>query len=237
MRFKKTDSYHEKRAHFVKFIYEHTFAGNKLPKEAEIASLLGVSLGQVRELLRYMESKGDITKKRATGNFINYSSIDAKQRIDCNEDFMELISETGRKPSLIKRPRQNVSDKYEAFIQTYYPASKIDEFTRLDNVYLGDDQPLVYAMFFFPSNISMADEVVREEKEVYWDYYKAAYHHSLIQFEVGLADDKIAEELLLAPKTPILIWSEAHYDSYDALICVSKSYFQPDVMHFTMVRK
>jgi len=233
------DSYRSKREQFIAFIRQHTFAGNKLPKEAEIARITGMSLGSTRELLRYMESKGDITKKPAYGNFINYSSIKAKLRIDCNEDFLDLIAETGRKPGLRKGDVCPVDPSQEAFVRTHFLEKMKDslDLVQMDMTYCGDTQPLVYALFFFPGNTSLVSSEKTEGPERYWDYYKRYYHHSLIELVPAVCDETIARQLGLPAGTPLLVFSEIHYDGYDEIICVSKSYFEPQVMKLTMVRK
>jgi DNA-binding GntR family transcriptional regulator len=54
---------------------------------------------------------------------------------------------------------------------------------------------------------------------------------------VGAVSEMLTEFLKLPVGLPIQMWNEVHYNKYDELLCCSYSYFNPEIMEMSMVRK
>jgi GntR family transcriptional regulator len=68
---------------------------DKLPPEAELASMIGVNRSALREALSNLESDGFITRKRGIGTVINKQVVRTTSRLDLENDFEFMVEEEG----------------------------------------------------------------------------------------------------------------------------------------------
>jgi len=229
------NSYTQKRRVFFGYISSHTFPGRKLPNESELAKTLSMSLGTVRELLREMELTGTITKMKGKGNFLNASAQSVKMRIDITKDFSSLIEEKGYEVSF--EPdihREEMPPELLELGQKFFPGPvNGGQYLALGNSYFADGNPAIYSVFIVPGDPAGEEAGAG----MFWEKYLQEFEHSVILLEVGHATGCIRERLKLPENTPIQMWNEVHFNKYDELLCCSYSYFHPEIMQMSMVRK
>ncbi len=232
-------SYKIKRRKFLNFINGKTFPGRKLPNESDLAKILEMSLGTVREILREMEMTGSITKMKGKGNFLNTSTKNIKMRIDLTKDFTDLIEERGYEVSFETFAIKGKADSRlvrlgEKFFPELLPE---DKYRLIGNLYYADDTPAVFSVFMVPSDLPEATQSDKEFISSYWEEYIQSFNHAVIKLEVGLVPEMAVPHMKLPGDLPIQMWNEVHYNKYDELICCSYSYFNPEIMEMSMVRK
>jgi DNA-binding GntR family transcriptional regulator len=232
-------SYKIKRKKFLNYINSKTFPGRKLPNESDLAKILGMSLGTIREILRELEMTGTVTKMKGKGNFLNASSQSMKMRIDLVKEFSELIEGKGFEVSFETFAFRGKEDsRLMKLGAKFFPELMTTEDYRLiGNVYFADLTPAVLSVFLVPVELMQADMTEKEFVSSYWEEYIQTFDHAGIKWEVGVVSEMLTEFLKLPIGLPIQMWNEIHYNKYDELICCSYSYFNPEIMEMSMVRK
>lgn len=76
------------------------FPGGRLPPEAELAVLLGVSRTTVRGALHTLEADGLISRRRGRGTFVNSHVLRSTMRLNRLVPFTVLIAQCGHEPSV-----------------------------------------------------------------------------------------------------------------------------------------
>ena len=74
---------------------------DRLPRETELAELLGISRTQLRDTLSELEREGYITRRHGVGTCINRHVLAVKNRMDIEAEFFEIIRSCGYTPNVI----------------------------------------------------------------------------------------------------------------------------------------
>lgn len=232
-------SYKLKRKKFLEYINSRTFPGRKLPNESDLAKILEMSLGTVREILREMEMNGTVTKMKGKGNFLNSSTRDIKMRIDLIKDFTDLIEEKGYQVNLETfLVKDEKDERLMALGEKYFPKLiKSGQFRLIANVYYADATPAVVGLFMVPAYPDFSELTDQEFVSKFWDGYIVEFNHAVIHWEVGSLPKTVSSYLEQPEGRCVQMWSEIHYNKYDELLCCSYSYFNPEIMEMAMIRK
>ena len=65
---------------------------DRLPRETELAELLGISRTQLRDTLSELEREGYITRRHGVGTCINRHVLAVKNRMDIEAEFSKLYA-------------------------------------------------------------------------------------------------------------------------------------------------
>lgn len=235
--------YFKVREDLIELISKEKMAGNRLPSEAQLARELAVSRGTVREVLQTLDKQGIISKKHGQGNFIHLSALDTKMRIDIIQDFNDLIASSGRKArmeTLADSGETPIDDAFFKRMQEMMEIESRQDLLLLQSLYYADDLPAIYSQVYLPRSIILEDP--REEKDHDFfhfleEYCEESVDQTIIKFFPKASSPFISSVLDMEEGTPYIEWEEYYYNVYDEVISAASTYFNPQVMEFTMLRK
>jgi GntR family transcriptional regulator len=76
------------------------FPGGRLPPEAELSELVGVSRTTLRAALTSLEADGVVSRRRGRGTFVNAHLLRSTMRLNRLIPFTALIAQCGHEPSV-----------------------------------------------------------------------------------------------------------------------------------------
>lgn len=229
------------RNNLLAFIKQQKLAGNKLPSEEELADLLKVSRGTVREILRSLNREGLVSTKHGYGNFIHASALNAKMRIDQLHDFFSLIKDGGYDVAVkvITAGTHIVSN--DDSLSKPLCLKENEKVFYLECLYYADAKPAIFCKMLIPQNICLHEPGREESARSVYEFVKIncvqEIEHTLIWFKPIVADEALAGCLQIPVGSPLMAWEEVYYNFFDEPICTSTSFFQPELMKVCMLRK
>ncbi|MGI8801025.1 MAG: GntR family transcriptional regulator [Solirubrobacteraceae bacterium] len=87
-------------------IEDDAFPGGRLPPEAELAGMLGVSRTTLRGALHTLEVDGMISRRRGRGTFVNSRLLRSTMRLNRLVPFTTLIAQCGHEPSVDRQTQR-----------------------------------------------------------------------------------------------------------------------------------
>jgi GntR family transcriptional regulator len=217
-------------------------AEGRLPTEADIAAMFGVSRGTVRSAVGALATRGLVVRRQGMGTFLKRLPH-LRNPIDEAIDFCEVIARNGRKPgrrflkASIETPDKAICD---ALGQADQPALV------RHTVFTADDDPVIYCVNTFPLSVvplPLAQRVVADPalSEPLYDFLEAEsgerleYHRSTIW--PALATDCNLLEPVCHPLAPVIVIDEIGYSATGRPIVHSREVYPDAFMRFEMIRR
>jgi GntR family transcriptional regulator len=217
-------------------------ADGRLPTEADIAEMFGVSRGTVRSAVGALATRGLVVRKQGMGTFLKRVPH-LHNPIDEAIDFCEVIARNGRKPgqrflkAAIETPDALIG---EALEQPGQPALV------RHTVFTADGDPVIYCVNTFPLSVvrsELAERVVADPQlsEPLYDFLEAEcgerleYHRSTIW--PALAADCNLLEPVGHPLAPVIVIDEIGYSAAGRPIVHSREVYPDAFMRFEMIRR
>ena len=133
----------------------------KLPPELEIAEFLDVSRSIIRDSLSALEREGFISRKQGVGTIINRHVLAVVTRMDLEEEFFEMISNTGKAPGLMALSvSYGFADETLAQKLRIRPNTDVIHVTR---VISADGQPAIYCIDSFAKSLIVEENFEEQD--------------------------------------------------------------------------
>jgi GntR family transcriptional regulator len=204
----------------------------RLPTEAELCVEYNVSRVTVRQALSELMKDGLIYRDRGRGTFVTEGAELKRPELRGSIDNLIEAAEGTRIKVL----------SYEEIlpppeIAKIFQIRKTEKVFRLNLVRFVAKGPLGYSLLYFPSSLGriVSRNDLNETTEIITfveEKLKAKAHRAKQVFDVGVADKALAENLLVKPKTPLLIIRRSYYTRTGSLMFVAVSYFRPDLYKY-----
>ena len=213
----------------------------KLPREDELAKILGVSRTSLRDALSLMETELFITRRRGIGTIINYDIVNLKTRLDIEAEFYNFITEAGYKPSTQSIRIEHIKAPETMAEKLQIPAGS--SIISVEKVMAGDEIPLIVCKNCIPEKI--IDKKEYSEKDFNQPIFgfletfcNLHIHHEISNITSVIFNDRILE-LFGIEKRPTagLYLNEVAYDIENKPIMWSEEYHRTDKINHTLVRK
>ena len=234
-------AFQQAKNELLTLIKQQKLAGNKLPSEEELAGLLKISRGTIREILRSLHKEGLISKRHGFGNFIHTSALEAKMRIDQLHDFYSLIKDGGYDVAVKVIRNEKLFAGMNRNLAKLLGLKVNEEAYYLECLYFADTLPAIFCQMLIPQKVCLTDPSSQKTVKNIYEFINLScaqeVEHTLIWFQPVLCDEKLAGLLQVPIGSPILAWEEVYYNFFDEPVCSSKSYFQPEQMRICMLRK
>lgn len=236
----KNDESKSVKKQLLKEMKEGIYADyERLPRETVLAESLGISRTQLRDVLAALETEGFVTRRQGIGTVINRHVLQAKNRMDIETEFLDIIRQNGHEPSV-------------AFLQVSEGAADEEAAERLR---IETGMPIICIRLLCSANGEPAiySEDILDRGLLKREYEKTGFQGSVFEFleqfcdlepymdlsEIHpvLTDEKLSELLQLPAGTPLLHIREVDYDIDGDPIFYSRQYFVDTYFQHTILRK
>ncbi|MBQ3257074.1 MAG: GntR family transcriptional regulator [Oscillospiraceae bacterium] len=212
---------------------------DRLPRETELAELLGISRTQLRDTLSELEREGYITRRHGVGTCINRHVLAVKNRMDIEAEFFEIIRSCGYTPDvIIETMEEGTADEEEAEKLGVSVGSPV---LRRYNVCTADGVPAIWwkdvlnrALVKKPFDRSDMRRLIFEFLQ---EFCGVSAYMDLTELHPVIADEAAAASLQVPVGTPLLNMKETDFDIEGNPIFYSDQYFVDGILSHTVLRK
>ena len=213
---------------------------SKLPPELEIAAYLGVSRSIIRDSLSALEREGFISRKQGVGTIINRHVLAVVTRMDLEEEFLDMISNTG------KVPRQRdltvsygLADEDLAKKLRIPPDTEVIHVTR---VITADEQPAIYCIDSFAKSLIIDNDFDEEDlRKPIFDFLKnkcnTEVFMDLTEVKALPAEKEVASCFQVPSGTPLIFMDEVGYNFKGVPVLHSSEYYNNGIITHMVLRK
>ena len=183
---------------------------DQLPRESELAKVMGISRTQLRDILAVLECEGFITRRHGVGTLINRHVLQLPTRIDMEQEFMDMIHASGYTPSVL-------SVTAEECAATADEAKKLGlqegtKLMRCNKLCAANKHPAIYCEDMFDAALLQNAPTEKELRvpifQLLQEKCRLNCFMDIARLLPVVADEKIAQILNIAPGTPLLYRSE-----------------------------
>jgi GntR family transcriptional regulator len=213
--------------------------GSKLPTEAELCEMLGVSRTVVREALRVLEDDGLVSRRHGIGTFVRNHPI--LKNLNFNFGITEMIESAGLGPGTSYLTIQKEIADQEKAEQLHVSIGT--SLITLERVRTADGRPVVYSLDTLTESLfQRADfDPQRLLTESIYNMLQTSLG-KVIEYGIArllpvLAPDHVADKLHLAPNALTLYIVQTDYSIDDEPLVYSREYHLPDAFDFVIWRR
>jgi GntR family transcriptional regulator len=212
---------------------------NRLPPEAELAVILGVSRTVIRDVLADLESKGFISRRRGIGTIINTHVLEAGARLDIDQEILEVLAQKGYKPSVGNIHFEKISA--DENIAARLKVDPGEEILQVESVINADGLPAVHITDMLPLRIIQVSYEVQDFERSIFDFMKEKcseqIESDLSHVKPVNANAKLAEIFQVEIGRALLFLDEVGYTASNVPVLLSQEYFHPAIFDFSVFRR
>lgn len=210
-----------------------------LPRESELAKVMGISRTQLRDILAVLECEGFITRRHGVGTIINRHVLKVPNRIDMEQEFLEMIHAGGYTPSV-------------AFVQTSESPATAEEaeclalpegtvLMRCKKLCTADKKPAIYCEDMFDRSLLKSEPEPQDFRapvfQLLQNKCRLNCYMDMARLRPIVADEALAEIFHIEKGTPLLYVQEVDFDVDGNPILFSRQYFFGDYVQHNILRK
>lgn len=212
---------------------------SKLPSEAEIGNILGVSRTTIREALRVLEERGSIVRRRGLGTFVVRHPI--IKDLSFNFGITEMIKSVGHQPgtkyhNVFNQPANSaISEAFGIPLGT--------DVIVIERVRTDEGRPIVWSINTVPKELVTEEKLKQFEIQTQsiYDFYatilKVFVTRGIAELAPVVANTTIASRLDIPRGTPIMQIKQIDYDINDQPVMHSIDHYTTDPYKFVINRK
>ncbi len=211
--------------------------GEKLPAEPELAEMLGVSRGTLREAVRALELEGRVTHRRGVGTFVASLPF-LRNNLDSNFGVTQLIESMGLRPGIrwmdVRRETAGQA------VASRLGIDPIDPVVIVERVRTADDKPVVYSVDIMPGRIAQSPVDLGGQQSIYGylrDRCGLTVQYGVARLAPAVADRRIARLLGVRTGSLLLVIDQVDYTADGRPVLYSLEYHLSDAFEVTVFRK
>ena len=210
-----------------------------LPRESELAKVMGISRTQLRDILAVLECEGFITRRHGVGTLINRHVLQLPVRIDMEQEFMDMIYAGGFTPSVaFVTSEESPATAEEAKKLNLPDGTKL---MRVNKLCTANKNPAIYCEDMFDASLLATPASEQNLRAPVFQLLQEKCRLNCFMDVAKLlpvvADEHMAEILKMAPGTPLLYIEEVDYDVDGNPILYSRQYFVSGYFDYNILRK
>lgn len=213
----------------------------KLPREDELAKILGASRTALRDALSLLETELFITRRRGIGTVINYDIVNLKNRLDIEAEFYNFIMNAGYHPSIKSIRVERIKATKEMAEKLGIPMNSF--VLDIEKILAGDNTPLIICRNCLPEEKIINKDYKKEDlSQPIFGFLKEFcglhIHHEISNICSVIFDKELVKKFELTEE-PLsgLYFNEVAYDIDNQPIMWSEEYHRTDKIRHTLVRK
>ena len=218
---------------------------NKLPREEELCTLLGVSRITLRSVLEELSAEGVISRRQGKGTFVNMHSMDIKVSFNPVMHFSDMIRNSGYTPRIrILQYTMESAGEPEA------EALKIESGEMVlvcEKVFYADDKICAYTKDYVPAKM-----IPQERLKAVKDYEDSLFRFLAEQCGIQIVSDRVEIDVIetadvpalkrqldkehMAQK-PYLLLRGVNFDADERRIMYALEYIDTGIIRFNQIRR
>jgi GntR family transcriptional regulator len=214
-------------------------ASERLPRETELAEMLGISRTQLRDTLSELEREGYITRRHGVGTIINRHVLQVSNRMDIETEFCDIVRSCGCTPAV-----RVVWVKEAAANSRVAAKLGIPEGSTVlckCSVCLADGVPAICWVDVLDKALVKHPYTPEDFGGVIFDFLhrfcEVSAYMDLTELRAVAANEAVATCLGVPAGTPLLNMEEVDFDIEGKPIFYSDQYFVDGPIHHTVLRK
>ena len=212
---------------------------DRLPRETELAELLGISRTQLRDTLSELEREGYITRRHGVGTCINRHVLAVKNRMDIEAEFFEIIRSFGYTPDVIILSLEESDADAVAAEKLGIPLGA--PVLRRCSVCTADDVPVIWWEDVLNRALVIKPFEQSDMRRLIFDFLQefcgVSAYMDLTELHPVVADEAASKVLKVPVGTPLLNMKEIDFDIEGNPIFYSDQYFTDGMISHTVLRK
>lgn len=213
-------------------------SGDKLPSEAELSRILGVSRATLREALRTLEERGRIESRQGVGTFITNFNPIMDTGLETLESLVTLAKKKGFECKtdhvIFKRQPADLAIATHLGIEEGTPAITITRNQSIAN------SIMAYMFDVVPASIVDFEKFQADFTGSVLDYLNthlpAPPTYAKTTLHAIQADSKLAKEMQVPEGTALLLMEEELYSSENQVVNYSLNYYITSHFRFQITR-
>jgi GntR family transcriptional regulator len=240
-RIDRTSLTRKARETVLELIVSRRFTDGRLPAEASLAEMLGVSRTTVRAAMQSLQQDGFITRRRGAGTVVNSNVVPSRLGLHRLVGFATLLREAGHEPSVDVdvELHAGLSDSWRKRLQVPVKTTAYV----LTKLFRADGRPAIAVVDVIPVD-SLSRELDFEAIpdsifELFSTSGRRPIDHAVVELAPQNASTAVARRLSLKPGAAYLALVESHYAAGTAqpvavsFIDVNDRYVRFDVVRRT----
>lgn len=223
----------------IEFIKEEKIQPNeKLPSEAVLMDMLGVSRYTVREALALMEQDKIIYKVQGKGTFVKKVPVKIESGLEKLESITEIIKSFGYNPNskCIKieeiTPTQDMVEKLKI--------TKDDKAITYTRIRTADEKIAAFCVDTVPKYLFKDEDSITLNSSSMFEYFsnKLGVHieHAVAEIIPTFPTKEMIKLTNVESDQMYILLKQIHYDSDGTPVIYSMDYFNPEVFKFKVNR-
>ena len=212
---------------------------DRLPRETELAELLGISRTQLRDTLSELEREGYITRRHGVGTSINRHVLAVKNRMDIEAEFFEIIRSCGYTPNVIILSLEESEADAVAAEKLGIPLGA--PVLRRCSVCTADDVPVIWWEDVLNRALVKKPFEQSDMRRLIFDFLQefcgVSAYMDLTELHPVVATEAASKALKVPVGTPLLNMKEIDFDIEGNPIFYSDQYFTDGMISHTVLRK
>ena len=212
---------------------------DRLPRETELAEMLGISRTQLRDTLSELEREGYITRRHGVGTLINRHVLQVRNRMDIETEFLDIVRNCGYEPkiSFLEVWEEPAGEKVAARLQIPVGSDVLCK----RSVCTADGKPAI-CWTDVVAKERILEPYTREDFQMVIFSFLQEFCHvnaymDLTELHAVAADAHTAAALEIPVGTPLLNMEEVDFDIEGSPVFYSDQYFVDGIICQTVLRK
>lgn len=239
-RIRKTSAVQQAIEGLKTYIRERSLGGDtRLPSEADLSQILGISRLTIREALVVLERDGLVTRSHGKSTVINGFLRHLPCRIDTDRDIDAFLEAQG-----YKTHAKVLSHCWRA--ASVQEAAKLgistgDELLVVEKVFMADAMPVALYVDRVPRRLFhherfQAGDFAKSMFPLVEDVCRCHITHDVLELTPTIADTKIAALFSVPRRAPILRTDVLEYTDDGRVVMYNTEYYHDSFIRFTLCR-